>query len=682
MRYLILLLALIGSDRLYANNYYFSMSAGDDSRSAAEAQNPSTPWRTLDKLNSIIGMLNPGDFVFFSRNDVFEGSIVITRSGTSALPITFGAYGSGAKPVISGLSTFSNWTSTGNGTWESPSPASSRVNVVLLNHIARPIGRWPNRDAANSGYLNYEGYSGNTQITDNDLPGYPNWTGGEVVIRKVRWVIDRSVITQHSGNTIHYNSESHYGASYKHGYFIQNHPATLDIPGEWYYKLNERKLGIYSPSGDPSGSLVEGSTRDSLISVIGQSNINFDNLSLIGANINAFNFINTQSIRITDCDINHSGLNAINGLNANDLTVENSTIDHTNNTALNLVDCSYLTARNNKIKNTGMIAGMGKGDAGAYEAILVNGDNETIEQNEIENTGYIPITFRGNVNIIRNNYINNFAMVKDDASGIYTWNNIPNSPATYGTKITGNLILNGIGAGDGTEHPDYFPANGIYMDDNTANVEITGNTVANCGLFGMYIHNARNITITNNTLFNNVSQIVFRQDQHSSAPIRGIVLKNNVLFSKTGNQLTAEFSSETNDLGDHGISDNNYHVRPLDPGNIIYASYHSNGSFYGNAVTLDTWKGMFGKDIHSQGTPVTISSPDLIRFEYNPTFSSKSIPLDGTYIDARSNTYNGSITLGPLSGAALIKTADGPPTHPLSGLNYRYYEGDWDWTPN
>jgi surface protein len=46
--------------------------------------------------------LNPGDQVLFKRGDSFPGTLTITKSGSLGLPITFGAYGTGAKPIFSG----------------------------------------------------------------------------------------------------------------------------------------------------------------------------------------------------------------------------------------------------------------------------------------------------------------------------------------------------------------------------------------------------------------------------------------------------------------------------------------------------------------------------------------------------------------------------------------------------
>src|ERR1044072_2632286 len=110
MRTLILILLIGCFEQIHANTYYFSTISGNDSRSETEAQNPSTPWKSLEKLNAIFSNLNPGDIILFKRDEVFDGSLLITRSGSLTLPITFGAYGSGAKPVINGFTSLSDWT--------------------------------------------------------------------------------------------------------------------------------------------------------------------------------------------------------------------------------------------------------------------------------------------------------------------------------------------------------------------------------------------------------------------------------------------------------------------------------------------------------------------------------------------------------------------------------------------
>src|SRR3712207_2097522 len=99
MKTLLLAVSLCVLNTAGATNYYFSSVSGDDSRTSNQAQNPSTPWKTIDKLNTIFASLLPGDSVLFKRGETFYGSIIVGKSGTSILPITIGAYGTGAKPV-------------------------------------------------------------------------------------------------------------------------------------------------------------------------------------------------------------------------------------------------------------------------------------------------------------------------------------------------------------------------------------------------------------------------------------------------------------------------------------------------------------------------------------------------------------------------------------------------------
>ncbi len=674
----LILLMAISLLKLQANTYYISNS-GNDNHTTEEAQNPATPWKTITKLNAMAYSLKAGDVILFKRGEVFDGPLILNRSGSLGLPIVFSAYGSGARPVINGLTSLYNWASAGNGIWESDCYANAMVNTVLVNGEVKPIGRYPNLDAPGKGYLSIESTSGNTRITDNELPSFPDWTGGEVVIRKARWVLDRNLITRHSGTSIEYISESHWHPAAKFGYFIQNHAKTLDIAGEWYYHLNAKKLGIYLPTGSPSSSFIQASTVNVLASLNDLSNIVFENLGFYGANINAFEMNNARHIRISNCEILYSGVNAFRAKNASDITVQNSVIDYTNNVACNFEECSNITISNNKIRNTGMIAGMGKGDSGSYEAILIDGDNELIEGNEIINTGYTAITFRGNVNTIKNNYINNFATVKDDAAGIYTWNNIPNIPLTYGSKLIGNIILNGIGAAAGTEWPDYYPASGIYIDDNTANLEITGNTMANCALYGMYIHNAHELAVHNNTLFNSNSQLAMTQDEHATySAIRNVSLLNNILVGANSYQKVIELRSPNNDIAQFGTFDFNYYARPTYDILTVYAKYAVNGNYVEKDYNLDEWKALFGKDQNSRKSPVQLLSSDDIRFEYNGTFSVKNVPLDGNFVDVYNTSYAGSVTLQPFTSVVLMRQGSAVDNTPgCPGAGSILYE-QWD----
>ena len=45
-------------------------------------------------------------------------------------------------------------------------------NMVTLNGVNTPIGRWPN-----TGFMTLESHVSNTSITDSELPSSPDWSG-------------------------------------------------------------------------------------------------------------------------------------------------------------------------------------------------------------------------------------------------------------------------------------------------------------------------------------------------------------------------------------------------------------------------------------------------------------------------------------------------------------------------
>src|SRR5690349_5207732 len=159
VRTLLAVLTIALGIKANATNYYFSSSQGDDSRSSSQAQDPSTPWKSIDKLNSFFSSIKPGDQILFKCGDIFYGAIKSNKSGTSSAPITFSSYGSGAKPVISGLINLSVWDSLGNGIYQSKElPTGANVNMVLISGKEYTMGRYPNLSDGNGGYLTFESH--------------------------------------------------------------------------------------------------------------------------------------------------------------------------------------------------------------------------------------------------------------------------------------------------------------------------------------------------------------------------------------------------------------------------------------------------------------------------------------------------------------------------------------------
>lgn len=78
-----------------AVTYYVDATDGSDLNNGLS---PETAWKTIAKVNTSVFL--PGDRVLFQRGEVWREQLNIASSGTPTAPITFGAYGSGLRPLI------------------------------------------------------------------------------------------------------------------------------------------------------------------------------------------------------------------------------------------------------------------------------------------------------------------------------------------------------------------------------------------------------------------------------------------------------------------------------------------------------------------------------------------------------------------------------------------------------
>lgn len=595
------------------NNYYFSTSTGDDSRTNIQAQNPATPWRSLDKLNSIIPYLGAGDAVLLKRGDQFDGTITIRRTSGQSNAIIISSYGTGNRPVINGFATLNNWVNNGNNIWSCyyNYTGASRINMVTMNGQSKRMGRYPNADAAVKGYLIYDSHTfdGGSlagSITDNDLNTPVNWVGGELAIRKRHWVIDKGLITGQSGNTFSYKSGSAYPGIDGFGYFIQNHPKTLDQLGEWYYDPNSKNLQMYFGSNRPTDFVIQESVTDNLLYILGQGNITIDNLAFQGANDKAVYVGSSNNIKIANCDVNNSGLRGIEANFTNNLVIDGCSLNYTGNNAMYLgPSINNSAVRNNKVINTGLFAGMGGNSEDALQGITIDGQTNVVEYNEVNNTGYTGIKFRGSSIVVRNNLVNTYCMVTDDGAGIYTY-----AGGQSGRKIQNNIVLNGLGAPDGTDSYTDPLTNGIGLDDLSNDVEISGNSVSRCYGRGIMLHNSHEVVVYGNTVFDgDMSQMEFDHDVLGpNDPVRNVTMNNNIFVAKRIDQDVVAVRTKNNDVAQMGSFDNNYYGRPVyDKKTFRTFTYFNTSSVITKTFDLPHWKSAYGYDANSKKSPVSIA---------------------------------------------------------------------------
>ena len=80
-----------------ANTYYVNAATGSDTNAGTSA---SAALQSITALENI--KLLPGDTVLFARGTSYSEQLTISNSGTVGSPITFGAYGTGDPPLLTG----------------------------------------------------------------------------------------------------------------------------------------------------------------------------------------------------------------------------------------------------------------------------------------------------------------------------------------------------------------------------------------------------------------------------------------------------------------------------------------------------------------------------------------------------------------------------------------------------
>ncbi|HMG68949.1 MAG TPA: choice-of-anchor Q domain-containing protein, partial [Chitinophagaceae bacterium] len=110
-----------------ATTYYVSLN-GNDANSGTLM---TSPWKTIAKINRSTFL--PGDSILFRKGDTWREQLTLPSSGSLGNLITFGAYGSGAKPIINAADVMTGWTNIGSNLWYiiSPNVVPTRAMVVI-----------------------------------------------------------------------------------------------------------------------------------------------------------------------------------------------------------------------------------------------------------------------------------------------------------------------------------------------------------------------------------------------------------------------------------------------------------------------------------------------------------------------------------------------------------------------
>jgi parallel beta-helix repeat protein len=621
MKNLFLSFLLLTSNYVNANTYYVDATLGNDSYTTTQAQSSATPWKTIAKVNSSVGT---GSTVLFKKGETFYGSIIPGSNN-----INYGSYGTGAIPVITGLTNLQGWVPAGDGTYYvtivSLKPA---LNIVTINGVAQEVGRYPNSDSSNGGYLRDSLYVGNTQFTASGLSGAV-WNGAEVVARPKGYIVERNTITSQIGNTINYaqtittiNPRSQgtpapttpYGTGF--GLFIQRDIKTLNKFGEWYFNTGTNVLSIYFGGANPASYITMVSTIDTLINCANKTNILVDGLDLEGANLAAIFFSDGSNIAVKNCVINNSGAKGVFGWNSSNTVIDGNTVTNSLCGGIDVrggASTTNLVITNNTVRNTAMFKGMSSfydpaDSHGIYGSVL---NTATISHNTVDSTGYNGIKYDGVSINVDSNFVNHYCAWRNDGGGIYAFR-----IAASNSNIRNNIITNGVDASIGTN--EFNGSQGIYMDGGQGGVNITKNTIVNIPALssGLFFNSPKNVIATYNTVYSGNGWYVGRQYNDS---MFNFTLKNNIIFNvltsesiaqhthnglnTTTRYVVSNIQQSLQGLG--AIDSNHYNMPGSTPFSWYYADTIGKNFTFPPAVDFPTWKSYTSLDLHTVSSNYT-----------------------------------------------------------------------------
>jgi parallel beta-helix repeat protein len=522
-----------------AQTYYVS-SRGNDQ---ADGKTLSTPWRTLTQLRTVLNGLKPGDSVLFERGSIFRGNLTIQSSGVTGKEIYFGAYGKGANPILKGSVQQKSWKLMDNNIWFAVCDSCRETPANLfINNKVQPIGRFPNK-----GYRMLNAQNKGTFVDSSIGLHEADWMGGELVVKSKPYILDRFPIQSYRNAVFEVATPGNYKPEEKSPYFIQNHFATLDAPGEWCFSSSEKKLFVYATKFPPSRYPVEISYISTGLVIIDQHDIVVENLSFVNYQTTAVQITRTSNITFRQNVIAFPGINGLEVKASTHPVVEDNLITDVSNDAVVWENNENGIFAHNKVLRTAVVPGRGKSGNGAYIAFYAIGDTKekqnVIQNNTIDSTGYSAIDFRNGSTLIKNNIISNFCLLKDDGGGIYTWTN------AYGKNvIEGNIIL-GRKLPNSVRYTEKNYSYGIYIDDRSRDIVVHNNTIAYCSVAGILVHNASGLNIYENKLLGNgentfhkeKGQLVLRRDKlapGSEWDIQNVSFTNNKVVSTQEDQYS------------------------------------------------------------------------------------------------------------------------------------------------
>ncbi len=290
-------------------------------------------------------------------------------------------------------------------------------------------------------------------------------------------------------------------------YYIYNLFEELDAPGEWYIDYEKHILYFWPPENDFSGQVVLPGL-ETLIEAVDIKHVTFEKFTIECSRGDAVRLRDSEDCRIVGCTLRNTekaGVTIDGGVRC---AVQGCDIYEvgTHGISLNGGDRDTLTpaqhiAENNYIHHTGVYYKQGVG-------ISMRGVGSRASRNYIHDCPRFAVLYGGNDHIIELNHMRHLNLETCDTGATYSGGRDWISPR--GTVLRYNYIHDVFGFGKKEHHtgpwitPHYCW--GVYLDDNSAEVQVYGNIVVRALRGLLHFHCARDNLVVNNIFVDGMLQ--------------------------------------------------------------------------------------------------------------------------------------------------------------------------------
>lgn len=511
--------------------YHVSSRLGDDSRTAAQAQEESTPWRTLQRLDSVV--LRPGDSVLLRRGDTLRGTLVPRQSaGTWSSNLVVGAYGPGSeRPWILGGEPLQGWVASTRfpGTYEARGPANSFGALLEIDGRVRTASRLPD-----TGWFPMDSPEGDSAFTATSLPT-GDWMGAWVHLKSTAWNIDARRIARQSGKRLSLDAHAFAKLQAGWGWFVSGDPRAIAGPDRW---AQDSVTGTVwwrpGPADDPTRAAGELAVRPCGISLRGgRHDIEIRDLGLSGQTENGICGEGSSRISVSGVhlrNVDQWGVRLWGTANSiRDTRVEGATTG-----GLGILGPRGTLERDTVLRIGDLAAFGPRGhwkECCGGRGININGDSSALRRSVVRWTGWTGVHFSGKDQILEENVVDSAVQIQNDGGAFYTFSLLDSDSNGVRSVVRRNIARDTRGNTQGASHGRQ--GQGIYLDGAVQGLSIRENVVAGCQ-DGILFHDGHDDLAVGNILFGNAKGAEIYRDTLFPGVMRGNRFDSNQIVGFEG----------------------------------------------------------------------------------------------------------------------------------------------------